>query len=127
MELMHSPGIYDGKATPSSAVEFRFLFPHGLVCQCSKRRTIFNTNYSFKAHQKGSTHAKWLSLLTRDEDSSILLENSRQEVRLLNIKNTELSNQVSQLTLKLNKACLENDILRELWKDMRPDFFYDLD
>lgn len=113
MELMHRPEIYDGKATPSSAVEFRFLFPRGLVCPCSKRGTIFTTNCGFKAHRKGSTHNKWLSLLTRDEDSSKLSENSLQEVRLLNIKNTELSNQVSQLTVKLNKACVENDRLRE--------------
>ena len=127
MELMHRPKIYDGKATPTSAVEFRFVFPHGVVCPCSKKCTLFTTHCRFKAHRKGSTHNKWLSLLTRDEDSSKLSENSLQEVRLLNIKNTELSNQVSQLTVKLKKACLENDILRELWKDMRPNFYYDLD
>ena len=126
MELIHSPTIYDGIARPASAVEFRFLFPNGLVCPCSKRRTIFTTNSSFKAHQKGSTHNKWLSLLEREEDSSKLLEDSRREVKLLNIKNTELSNQVSQLTVKLEKASLENKVLKKLWKELRQNT-YDLD
>jgi hypothetical protein len=126
MELMCSPKIYDGVAKPTSAVEFRFLFPNGLVCPCSKRRTIFTTNSSFKAHQKGITHKKWLSLLQSEEDTSKLLEESRREVRLLNIKNNELSNQVSQLTLKLDKASLENNILKKLWKELRQDR-YDLD
>lgn len=126
MQLMHRPEIYDGVAKPTSAVEFRFLFPNGLVCPCSKRRTIFTTNSSFKAHQKGMTHKKWLSLLQREEDTSKLLEESRREVKLLNIKNNELSNQVSQLTLKLDKASLENNILKKLWKELRQDR-YDLD
>jgi hypothetical protein len=126
MELIHSPTIYDGIARPASAVEFRFLFPNGLICPCSKRRTIFTTNSSFKAHRKGSTHKKWLSLLERKEDSSKLLEDSRREVKLLNIKNTELSNQVSQLTVKLEKASLENKVLKKLWKELRHNT-YDLD
>ena len=126
MELIHSPTIYDGVAKPTSSVEFRFLFPNGLVCPCSKRHTIFTTNSSFKAHQKGSGHKKWLSLLEREEDSSKLLEDSRREVKLLNIKNTELSNQVSQLTVKLEQASLENKVLKKLWKELRHSV-YDLD
>ena len=126
MELTQSPTNYDGIARPASAVEFRFLFPNGLICPCSKRRTIFTTNSSFKAHQKGSTHKQWLRLLDRGKDSSKLLEESRQEVKLLNIKNTELSNQVSQLTVKLEKASLENNVLKKLWGELRHSV-YDLD
>jgi hypothetical protein len=47
-------------------------------------------------------------------------------VKLLNIKNTELSNQVSQLMVKLEKASLENKVLKKLWKELRHSV-YDLD
>ncbi len=63
-----------------------------------------------------------------EEDFSDLLENSRRDIKLLKVKNTELSNEVSQLTLKLQKYTLENKVLKNLWMDLRSsDAKYDLD
>jgi hypothetical protein len=54
-----------------------------------------------------------------EEDVSDLLESSRRDIKLLKVKNTELSNEVSQLTLKLQKYTLENKILKNLWMELR--------
>ena len=61
MQIAACPTLYNGADPPKCAVEFRFKFPHGLTCPCNTRRTIFNTLSSFKLHQKGKGHKKWLS------------------------------------------------------------------
>lgn len=123
MQITTCPTLYNGTAPPKSAIEFRFKFPHGLTCPCNTRRTIFNTPSSFKLHQKGKGHKKWLSLVQDDEcDNEIM----KKDIRLLNIKNTELSNEVSQLTTKISKVSIENTILKKLWVELRKNM-HDLD
>ena len=50
----------------------------------------------------------------------------KKNIRLLNIKNTELSNEVSQLTAKISKVSMENTILKKLWVELRENI-HDLD
>lgn len=123
------PCVYDGKNIPNSPVEFRHLFPNGVTCGCNARHTIFKTHSAFKNHRNTKTHKRWMSLVeNEEEDVSDLLENSRRDIKLLKVKNTELSNEVSQLTLKLQKCTLENKILKNLWMELRSsEAKYDLD
>ncbi len=124
------PCVYDGKKNiPNSHVEFRHFFPNGVICKCNARHTIFRTQSAFKNHRNTKTHKRWMSLIEHEEeDFSDLLENSRRDIKLLKVKNTELSNEVSQLTLKLQKYTLENKVLKKLWIELRSsDAKYDLD
>ncbi len=124
------PCVYDGKKNiPNSHVEFRHFFPNGVICKCNARHTIFRTHSAFKNHRNTKTHKRWMSLIEHEEeDFSDLLENSRRDIKLLKVKNTELSNEVSQLTLKLQKYTLENKVLKKLWIELRSsDAKYDLD
>ena len=75
------------------------------------------------APERERPQKKWLSLVQDDEcDNEIMKKN----IRLLNIKNTELSNEVSQLTTKISKVSMENTILKKLWVELRKNI-HDLD
>ena len=84
MVINYLPLLYEG--VYKDTFDDFYSTPSGVICDCSRKKTIFKKIYRFKRHCRGKTHQKYLSDLSTPKNTSSrdveILDEETEEITL---------------------------------------------